>query len=178
MARIGFIGLGNMGGPMARNLLKAGHHVKAFDLQPALTAKAVEAGALAASSPAEAASEVEAVITMLPAGQHVRTVYLGEGRVLESAAPGTLLIDSSTIDVETARTCLPAGSMVTTASTSRAACAGEAAASAPASTAFAVKAGTRSKTLRRWPAFSRLRAIGPPILPRPMNPIRAMGFAP
>ncbi|HKF60704.1 MAG TPA: 3-hydroxyisobutyrate dehydrogenase [Dongiaceae bacterium] len=103
MARIGFIGLGNMGGPMARNLLKAGHHVKAFDLQPALTAKAVEAGALAASSPADAASEVEAVITMLPAGQHVRTVYLGEGRVLESAAPGTLLIDSSTIDVETAR---------------------------------------------------------------------------
>ena len=103
MARIGFIGLGNMGGPMARNLLKAGHHVKAFDLQPGLTAKAVEAGAAAASSPAEAASEVEAVVTMLPAGQHVRTVYLGEGRVLESAAPGTLLIDSSTIDVETAR---------------------------------------------------------------------------
>jgi len=103
MARIGFIGLGNMGGPMARNLLKAGHHVKAFDLQPALTAKAVEAGAVAASSPAEAAREVEAVVTMLPAGQHVRTVYLGEGRVLESAAPGTLLIDSSTIDVETAR---------------------------------------------------------------------------
>ena len=103
MARIGFIGLGNMGGPMARNLMKAGHHVRAFDLQPALTAKAVEAGAVAASSPAEAAREVEAVVTMLPAGQHVRTVYLGEGRVLESAAPGTLLIDSSTIDVETAR---------------------------------------------------------------------------
>jgi 3-hydroxyisobutyrate dehydrogenase len=92
-----------MGGPMARNLLKAGHHVKAFDLQAAPTAKAVEAGAAAANSPAEAAREVEAVITMLPAGQHVRTVYLGEGRVLESAAPGTLLIDSSTIDVETAR---------------------------------------------------------------------------
>ena len=103
MARIGFIGLGNMGGPMARNLLKAGHRVKAFDLQPGLTAKAIEAGAAAARSPAEAASEVEAVVTMLPAGQHVRTVYLGEGRVLESAAPGTLLIDSSTIDVETAR---------------------------------------------------------------------------
>ena len=103
MARIGFIGLGNMGGPMVRNLLKAGHHVKAFDLQPALTTKAVEAGALAASSPAETARGVEVVVTMLPAGQHVRTVYLGEGRVLESAAPGTLLIDSSTIDVETAR---------------------------------------------------------------------------
>jgi 3-hydroxyisobutyrate dehydrogenase len=103
MARIGFIGLGNMGGPMARNLLKAGHRVKAFDLQPALTSKAVEAGAAAANSPAEAAREVEAVITMLPAGQHVQTVYLGDGRVLESAAPGTLLIDSSTIDVETAR---------------------------------------------------------------------------
>jgi 3-hydroxyisobutyrate dehydrogenase len=103
MARIGFIGLGNMGGPMARNLLKAGHRVKAFDLQPALTAKAVEAGAEAKTSPAEAARDAEVVVTMLPAGQHVRAVYMGEGRVLESAAPGTLLIDSSTIDVETAR---------------------------------------------------------------------------
>jgi 3-hydroxyisobutyrate dehydrogenase len=103
MADIGFIGVGNMGGPMARNLLKAGHRLKAFDLVPALTAKAVEVGAEAAGSPAEAARDVEAVVTMLPAGRHVRAVYLGEGKVLESAAPGTLLIDSSTIDVETAR---------------------------------------------------------------------------
>src|SRR5262245_15467591 len=103
MARIGFIGLGNMGGPMARNLLKAGHELKVFDLVPASMAKAVEAGAVAASSPAEAAQDVDAVVTMLPAGRHVRDVYLRQGRVLQSAAPGTLLIDSSTIDVETAR---------------------------------------------------------------------------
>src|SRR5690242_6336326 len=103
MARIGFIGLGNMGGPMARNLLKAGHRLRVFDLVPALTAKAVEAGAEAAASPAHAARDVEAVVTMLPAGKHVRAVYLGDGRVLDSVAPGTLLIDSSTIDVETAR---------------------------------------------------------------------------
>jgi 3-hydroxyisobutyrate dehydrogenase len=103
MASIGFIGVGNMGGPMARNLLKAGHAVKAFDLAPALLARAVEAGAVAAGSAAEAAKDAEAVITMLPAGQHVRSVYLGVGGLIASAAPGTLLIDSSTIDVATAR---------------------------------------------------------------------------
>jgi 3-hydroxyisobutyrate dehydrogenase len=103
MAHIGFIGLGNMGGPMARNLLKAGHRLRVFDLMPALLAKAVEAGATAAASAAEAVREVEAVVTMLPAGRHAREVYLGAGRVLESTRPGTLLIDCSTIDVETAR---------------------------------------------------------------------------
>jgi 3-hydroxyisobutyrate dehydrogenase len=103
MARIGFIGLGNMGGPMARNLLKGGHDVKAFDLVPDLIARIVKDGAVAATSPADAAREAEVVVTMLPAGQHMREVYLGAGHVLESAAPGTLLIDSSTIDVETAR---------------------------------------------------------------------------
>jgi 3-hydroxyisobutyrate dehydrogenase len=103
MALIGFIGLGNMGGPMARNLLKAGHRLRVFDLMPALLAKAVEAGAAPAASAAEAVREVEVVVTMLPAGRHAREVYLGAGRVLESTRPGTLLIDSSTIDVETTR---------------------------------------------------------------------------
>jgi 3-hydroxyisobutyrate dehydrogenase len=103
MARIGFIGLGNMGGPMARNLLKAGHEVRAFDLVPEFVQRVVEAGASAAGSTIEAAREVEIVLTMLPAGHHVREVYLGAGKVLESVRPGTLLIDSSTIDVRTAR---------------------------------------------------------------------------
>jgi 3-hydroxyisobutyrate dehydrogenase len=103
MARIGFIGVGNMGGPMALNLLKAGHHLKVHDLVPALVARVTEAGALAAASPVDAASDAEAVLTMLPAGQHVRSVYLGEGGLAANARPGTLLIDSSTIDVATAR---------------------------------------------------------------------------
>jgi 3-hydroxyisobutyrate dehydrogenase len=103
MARIGFIGVGNMGGPMALNLLKAGHGLKAYDLVPASLARVAEAGALAAASPLDAATGVDAVITMLPAGQHVRAVYLGEGGLVAKARPGTLLIDSSTIDVATAR---------------------------------------------------------------------------
>lgn len=103
MSRIGFIGLGNMGQPMMRNLLKAGHQVKAYDVVPKLMAVAKEAGAEAAAGAGEAARGVDAVITMLPAGQHVREVYMGEGGVLATAGAGTLLIDSSTIDVETAR---------------------------------------------------------------------------
>src|SRR5579871_4697043 len=103
MTRIGFVGVGNMGGPMARNLLKAGHALKAYDLVPAALAHIVEAGALAAASPLDAATGVDVVITMLPAGQHVRTVYLGDGGLIAKARPGTLLIDSSTIDVATAR---------------------------------------------------------------------------
>ena len=103
MARIGFIGLGNMGGPMARNLLKAGHRLTAFDLLPDLIAQTVKDGAIAATSPADAARGAEVVVTMLPAGEHMREVYLGAGQVLETAAPRTLLIDCSTIDVETAR---------------------------------------------------------------------------
>src|SRR5579872_4042060 len=103
MIRIGFIGVGNMGGPMALNLLKAGHGLKAYDLMPAALARVAGAGAQAAASPLDAATGVEAVITMLPAGQHVRAVYLGEGGLVAKARPGTLLIDSSTIDVATAR---------------------------------------------------------------------------
>ncbi len=103
MTTIGFIGVGNMGGPMARNLVKAGHDVKAFDLSaPALNA-AVETGATAAASAAEAATGVDVVITMLPAGQHVRSVYLDDGGVLAVAKRGALLIDCSTIDIDSAR---------------------------------------------------------------------------
>jgi 3-hydroxyisobutyrate dehydrogenase len=103
MATIAFIGLGNMGGPMARNLLKAGHAVRAFDVVKANLDTAVNAGAKGAGSAAEAVAGAETVVTMLPAGEHVRDVYLGRGKVIASAAKGTLLIDCSTIDVETAR---------------------------------------------------------------------------
>lgn len=101
--RIGFIGLGNMGGPMAANLVKAGHDVAVFDMASAAVEKAVAAGAQARASATDAAREREAVVTMLPAGHHVRQVYLGDNGVLKQAKAGTLLIDSSTIDVQTAR---------------------------------------------------------------------------
>jgi 3-hydroxyisobutyrate dehydrogenase len=103
MAKIGFIGLGNMGLPMAQNLIKAGHAVAGFDVSGEAMAKFTAAGGLAAASAKGAIHGTEVVITMLPAGEHVRAVYLGEDGVLGEAAPGTLLIDSSTIDVETAR---------------------------------------------------------------------------
>ena len=100
MARIGFIGLGNMGSGMAANLAKAGHDVRAFDLSEAALAQAGEAGCLPAASAAEAVDGAEFVITMLPAGKHVREVYEG----VFPAVPGTaLLLDCSTIDVATAR---------------------------------------------------------------------------
>jgi 3-hydroxyisobutyrate dehydrogenase len=102
MAKIGFIGLGNMGGPMAENLLKAGHELQVFDLVQASVDKAVAAGATAVASVAEAVKGVEIVITMLPAGPHVRKVMIDEG-ALANAAKGTLFIDCSTIDVETSR---------------------------------------------------------------------------
>ncbi|WP_439611160.1 3-hydroxyisobutyrate dehydrogenase [Reyranella sp.] len=101
MAKIAFIGLGNMGGPMAANLAKAQHHVVAFDLSDAAVSAAVEKGAHKASSAAEAVKGAEIVVTMLPAGKHVREVY--EKDVLPNVGKGTLLIDCSTIDVESAR---------------------------------------------------------------------------
>ncbi|MBL8781381.1 MAG: 3-hydroxyisobutyrate dehydrogenase [Alphaproteobacteria bacterium] len=101
--RIGFIGLGNMGGPMAANLVKAGHSVAAFDMSKPAVERAVAAGAQGAASANAAASDAEAIVTMLPAGQHVRQVYLGDQGLLKTAKPGTLFIDSSTIDVATAR---------------------------------------------------------------------------
>ncbi len=103
MARIGFVGLGNMGGPMARNLVKAGHRVAVFDIVPALAARCVEAGAIAAASAAEAARGAEMVFTMLPAGQHARAAWLGEGGMAAASAADAVLVDCSTIDVTTAR---------------------------------------------------------------------------
>ncbi len=103
MADIGFIGLGNMGGPMARNLVRAGHRVTGFDVVPAALETAVENGLEVVESAAAAARGRPIVITMLPAGQQVREVYCGAGQVLSAADPGTLLIDSSTIDVASAR---------------------------------------------------------------------------
>jgi 3-hydroxyisobutyrate dehydrogenase len=104
MARIGFIGLGNMGAPMAANLVKAGHEVTGFDLnQAALDALAATGGKVAASA-ADAVRGAEYVVTMLPAGQHVRDVYQHQGGLIEAVkGAGPLLIDCSTIDVETAR---------------------------------------------------------------------------
>jgi 3-hydroxyisobutyrate dehydrogenase len=106
MTKIGFIGLGNMGGPMAANLVKAGHHVTGFDLsKPAMEAFA-NAGGQVAYTAAEAAKDAEFVITMLPAGQHVRDVWLHQGGLVEAVAKAErkpLLIDCSTIDVDSAR---------------------------------------------------------------------------
>jgi len=103
MAHIGFIGLGNMGLPMAQNLLKAGHAVQGFDMSQAQMLALTASGGQAAASVKAAATGAEIVITMLPAGQHVRDVYLRPDGVLAAAGAGTLLIDSSTIDVATAR---------------------------------------------------------------------------
>ena len=103
MANIGFIGLGNMGLPMAQNLVKAGHAVSGFDVSEYAAERLAVGGGTRVHSVADACNEAGIVITMLPAGAQVREVYLGEAGVLASVAPETLLIDSSTIDVETAR---------------------------------------------------------------------------
>lgn len=103
MAEIGFVGVGNMGAPMAENLVKAGHAVTAFDVAPAALDAARRAGAAPAGSVAAAARGRAVVITMLPAGAEVAAVYQGEGGVLAAADADALLIDCSTIDVATAR---------------------------------------------------------------------------
>jgi len=103
MARIGFIGLGNMGLPMAHNLIKAGHQVEGVDVGYAATDRLRAVGGAVAETPKIAAARADVVITMLPAGPHVSAVYLGPNGVIENANAGTLLIDCSTIDVTTAR---------------------------------------------------------------------------
>ncbi|MEQ8745638.1 3-hydroxyisobutyrate dehydrogenase [Pyruvatibacter sp.] len=103
MTKIGFIGLGNMGGPMARNLLKGGHDVSVFDLSEVATGALRDAGATVVASAGDAAAGVDVVVSMLPAGHHVEAVYGGTNGVIARADKGTLLIDSSTIDVDTAR---------------------------------------------------------------------------
>jgi 3-hydroxyisobutyrate dehydrogenase len=100
MTTIAFIGLGNMGGPMAANLVKAGHQVHGFDLGAVACEQARAAGITVAASAAEAANGAQVVITMLPGGRHVLAVW---GEITPQVAPGTLLIDCSTIDVESAR---------------------------------------------------------------------------
>lgn len=103
MRIIAFIGLGNMGLGMAANLAKAGHDVRAFDISAEAIARAVAAGCSAADSPQQAVNMADVIITMLPAGEHVKLVYGAEEGVFAHAKPGALLIDCSTIDVMSAR---------------------------------------------------------------------------
>jgi 3-hydroxyisobutyrate dehydrogenase len=100
---IAFIGLGNMGAPMANNLLKAGYQVSVFDLVKSNMDELAEKGARAASSAQDAVINASVVISMLPAGKHVESLYLGENGLIHQLKPGTLIIDSSTIDVATAK---------------------------------------------------------------------------
>lgn len=102
MSKIGFIGIGNMGGPMARNLIKADHDVMAFDLSAPLLSALEKDGASIASSASDAVKDADVVVTMLPAGKHVHGVYFGD--VFDNAQAGVLMIDCSTIDVATSRT--------------------------------------------------------------------------
>jgi len=97
MQQLAFIGLGTMGAPMARNLLKGGFALRVFDINPKASEGVVAAGAQAAASPAEAARGADAVITMLPNGQDVEAALFGPAGALESMQPGSLLIEMSTI---------------------------------------------------------------------------------
>ena len=100
MTKIAFIGLGNMGGPMAANLVKAGHAVVGFDLVESLRAEAAASGVALAPSGHDAVAQADVVVTMLPAGKHVLSVW---DDILQAAKRGALFIDSSTIDVDSAR---------------------------------------------------------------------------
>ena len=100
---IAFIGLGNMGGPMALNLVKAGYRLSVFDMVPDAVKKLTDAGAAAAEDVATAVKDADIVITMLPGSDHVKTVYLNDAGVLAHVKPGTLLIDSSTINADVSR---------------------------------------------------------------------------
>ncbi len=102
MTNIAFIGTGHMGGPMARNLIKVGNAVSAFDLSASVLEPVLAAGASKAASANDAVKDADVVVTMLPAGHHVRGVYLDSG-ILSAARKGALLIDSSTIDIDSAR---------------------------------------------------------------------------
>ncbi|MDT0327115.1 3-hydroxyisobutyrate dehydrogenase [Nocardiopsis lambiniae] len=107
MTLIGFVGLGNMGGPMAVNLVRAGHEVTGFDLSAEALAKAVASGVRPAGSAAEAVAGADVVITMLPSGRHLLAAYRGVDDapgLISSARPGTLFVDCSTVDVADART--------------------------------------------------------------------------
>ncbi|MBB5880012.1 3-hydroxyisobutyrate dehydrogenase [Xanthomonas arboricola] len=103
MSKIAFIGLGNMGGPMAANLSKAGHQLRVFDLVPSALDAAAAAGAHAASSAHDTLADAEIVISMLPASRHVEALYLGEGGILAQIPAAALVIDCSTIAPASAR---------------------------------------------------------------------------
>ena len=103
MSKIAFIGLGNMGLPMAKNLVAAGHEVTGFDLSDDAKAGLQESGGEVADTIAAAVADTEIIVSMLPAGKHVTAVYTDSDGVIANAAAGALLIDSSTIDVDTAR---------------------------------------------------------------------------
>jgi len=103
MAVVGWIGLGNMGGPMTANMVRAGHEVRGFDLSAEALQAAAASGVTTVSSIAEAVSGADVVFTMLPRGEHALSVYLGDGGVLACADQTTLLVDSSTIDIESAQ---------------------------------------------------------------------------
>ncbi len=103
MSKIAFIGLGNMGLPMAKNLVAAGHDVTGYDLSDAAKAGLQESGGKVADTIAAAVADAEIIVSMLPAGKHVTAVYTKSDGVIANATAGALLIDSSTIDVDTAR---------------------------------------------------------------------------
>lgn len=103
MSQIAFIGLGNMGGPMALNLLKAGHQLCVFDLVPSAVKTLTDAGAKAAASASEAVKGAEVVVSMLPASQHVESLYLGEAGLLGHIPKQAIIMDCSTIAPESAR---------------------------------------------------------------------------
>jgi len=102
-SRVGFIGLGNMGGHMATNLINKGHKVVVYDVFPEAMAKLGDLGAQTASSPAEVGEKSDTIVSMLPNNQHVMDVYTGENGVLKTVKSGTLIIDSSTIDPSVAK---------------------------------------------------------------------------
>jgi 3-hydroxyisobutyrate dehydrogenase len=101
MARIAFIGLGNMGGPMSANLAKAGHAVTGFDIVPEKIERAAAAGVVPATSNPDAAAGADFIFTMLPTGREVREVLVDADRVLDAAGPDTIVVDSSTTDLGT-----------------------------------------------------------------------------
>ena len=103
MTQVGFIGLGNMGGPMAANLVKAGFDVVANDLSIGAIDKAQAAGCQRGDTVASTVNNADIVVTMLPAGKHVRAVYEDDYGILNNAKSGAMLIDCSTIDVANAR---------------------------------------------------------------------------
>ena len=103
MAAIAFLGLGNMGGPMAKNLLAAGHDLTVFDLVEAACVALAAEGASVAASASDAAEGADVIISMLPAGKHVASTFLGDDGLLARVSNDTLILDASTIDATTAR---------------------------------------------------------------------------